>query len=126
MRRSTSQDFEASEDVGSSPVSADTIGESSPRGSQRDLGRGLLAVLTVESVLPISASSAARAVDGEAGFSFDELAAGFDETHHVSAGYDTDVLIRWGDPVVMGAPVYDPPESKRVSSATTTTSSSTY
>lgn len=43
-----------------------------------------------------------------AGFAFQEIAAGFDDTHHVAPGYGADVLIRWGDPVLADAPVFDP------------------
>ncbi len=50
------------------------------------------------------------------GFTFQEIAAGFDDKHHVAPGYKADVLIRWGDPVVPGAPPFDPiaqsPESQ--------------
>ena len=41
-------------------------------------------------------------------FPFPELEASADPDHHVAAGYDADVLIRWGDPVLPGAPAYDP------------------
>jgi len=109
MSRSISQDFEASEDIGSSPASADTMGDIiAARLSRRDLGRGLLTVLAVECVLPTATTSAAISMDEGASFSFEELAAGFDETHHVAAGYDADVLVRWGDPVLAGAPAFEP------------------
>ena len=39
---------------------------------------------------------------------FQEIAHGADETHHVAPGHRADVLIRWGDPVVAGAPPFDP------------------
>lgn len=42
------------------------------------------------------------------GFSFDEIARGMDETHHVAEGYRADVLIRWGDPLFADSPVFDP------------------
>jgi secreted PhoX family phosphatase len=39
---------------------------------------------------------------------FKELAHGNDAQFHVAEGYDQTVLIRWGDPVVGGAPPFDP------------------
>ena len=33
-------------------------------------------------------------------FNFAEVAAGVDETHHVADGYQADILLRWGDPVI--------------------------
>ncbi len=41
-------------------------------------------------------------------FKFKEVAAGVDEKHHVAEGYDVKVLMRWGDPVLKGAPAFDP------------------
>lgn len=46
---------------------------------------------------------------------FEALPHRYDETHHVAEGYDADVLLRWGDAVVKGAPAFDP----RGQSATT-------
>lgn len=41
-------------------------------------------------------------------FAFDEVPHGIDETHHLAPGYRADILIRWGDPVTVDAPVFDP------------------
>ena len=35
-------------------------------------------------------------------FDFKEIEAGIDQTHHVAEGYDAEILIRWGDPVLPG------------------------
>ena len=42
------------------------------------------------------------------GHAFRELPAGVDESHHVAEGYDAEVLIRWGDPLVPGLAPFDP------------------
>ena len=42
------------------------------------------------------------------GLTFKELAKTNDSTHHVAEGYEVRVLIRWGDPVLPGAPRFDP------------------
>lgn len=83
------------------------------RLSRRDLMRGALAVSVAATVaVPFAATgartTAAAEVSPGACFDFAELAAGSDETHHVAAGYDADVLVRWGDPVLPGAPQFDP------------------
>ena len=41
-----------------------------------------------------------RAPAASSAFTFEEVEAGIDETHHVAAGYDADVLLRWGDPTL--------------------------
>ncbi len=40
--------------------------------------------------------------------SFSEISHSADEKHHVAEGYDADILIRWGDPVLPGARKFDP------------------
>ncbi len=39
---------------------------------------------------------------------FAEVPHGLDDRHHVAPGYVAEVLIRWGDPVLAGAPPFDP------------------
>ncbi|MEM9623963.1 MAG: PhoX family phosphatase [Pseudomonadota bacterium] len=41
-------------------------------------------------------------------FNFAEIQRGSDHTHHVPEGYDTDVLLRWGDPLFADSPAFDP------------------
>ena len=82
----------------------------SSRFSRRGLLKGSLAVTAIAAtVTPIALILAdnARAAATSA-FSFDEVEAGVDETHHVAAGYDADVLLRWGDPIFADAPAFDP------------------
>ena len=45
---------------------------------------------------------------GKSAFSFNEVEAGVDQTHHVAEGYDADVLLRWGDPLFSDAADFDP------------------
>jgi secreted PhoX family phosphatase len=45
---------------------------------------------------------------GGAPLAFEELRKGLDERHHVAAGFRAVPLLRWGDPVVAGAPPFDP------------------
>src|SRR5262245_16550674 len=59
-------------------------------------------------VSPLALAAATRAQAAETRFRFDEVEAGIDQDHHVAAGYDADILIRWGDPMVAGAPAFDP------------------
>lgn len=109
MSTSVSQAFEASEDESSNPATTSTLGEIvAQRISRRDLGRGALAVLAINSMIPRLVPSRADAAEIAPAFSFEELAAGFDETHHVAQGYEADVLIRWGDPVASGAGDFHP------------------
>jgi secreted PhoX family phosphatase len=103
---------EAAEDVGVNPSKNDTIGDViAARFGRRDLMRGMLATAAVSAVfgsqLLASTSRPALAQGASSSFAFDEIARGVDRDHHVAPGYAADVLIRWGDPVVPGAPAFD-------------------
>jgi len=41
-------------------------------------------------------------------FDFKEIARGLDETHHLPADYDADILLRWGDALFPDSPAFDP------------------
>ena len=78
------------------------------RFDRRDALKAALATSAL-AVLP----SPLRAADVRAGaaspsFEFGEISHGVDETHHVAPGHDAAILLRWGDPVLPGAPAFDP------------------
>lgn len=110
--RSTSTHLKIEEDRGTNATENPTIGEViAARLSRRDLGKGLLAASVVQMLLANNSTvaEATPAPDGATrAFDFAELDAGSDGTHHVAEGYDADVLIRWGDRVIAGAPDFAP------------------
>lgn len=103
---------EASENVGRNGSGNPTIGDViNARFGRRDVLRGMLGVAAVSALaggagLALTRRQALAA--GGSSFGFTEIAHGVDETHHVAPGYKAEVLIRWGDPVVEGAPAFDP------------------
>ena len=68
------------------------------------VGAGAAATLAHE----LLGSSALAQPTGPSSLTFKEVAHGLDKTQHVPEGYEAQVLIRWGDPVVAGAPAFDP------------------
>ena len=83
----------------SQPTLADLI---DLRLNRRGLLRGA-AALAAASPFAAGAQEA-----GPSTLRFKELAHTYDPQQHVADGYDMQVLIRWGDPVVAGAPAFDP------------------
>lgn len=55
-----------------------------------------------------SIGRAAAETRGPSTLTFQEIEHGADATDHVARGYRADVLIRWGDPLLPGAPAFDP------------------
>jgi secreted PhoX family phosphatase len=102
---------EAEEDVGRNTSDNPTMGDViNRRFSRRGFLGGSLAVTaiaTTVSPLALMIADEARA-EGMSAFSFTEVEAGVDETHHVAEGYDADVLLRWGDKVFADSPEFDP------------------
>ncbi len=112
---SRSQRAELADDTPSNPSANPTIGDIiAARMSRRDIMRGALGVAAISATVSPLALDAARhpaeaqGANATPSFIFKELAAGADDQHHVAEGYDADVLIRWGDKVLPGAPPFDP------------------
>src|ERR687890_487756 len=83
------------------PTLGDIIAQ---RVARRDLLKGLLATTAIAAIAP---PAFGRSEEGS-GFNFNEIAHGVDETHHVAKGHRADILLRWGDPIIAGAPEFDP------------------
>jgi secreted PhoX family phosphatase len=112
-----SQAYEVAEDRGSNASANPTLGDIiARRFDRRDMLRGALGVAALAGIAGPAALSSGKAHaqaassggDTTPSFRFREVQAGSDENHHVAEGYDADVLIRWGDPVLAGAPPFDP------------------
>jgi secreted PhoX family phosphatase len=84
------------------PTLGDVVAQ---RFGRRDLMKGLLATAAMAAILPPFRGLASGTAPS---LTFAEVPSGIDETHHVASGYDADILIRWGDPVLPDAPVFDP------------------
>jgi secreted PhoX family phosphatase len=104
------QAFEDSQNAGSNDSANPTIGDViAQRYRRRDLLKGALGAAAIAAtVSPLALAAGQRAHAANSRFDFEEVAAGVDATHHVADDYDADVLIRWGDPVLPGAPAFDP------------------
>ena len=98
------------EDIGSNASTEPTMGELIERRLGRRaalrglVGAGAVAVLAHE----LLDSTALAQPTGPSTLTFTEVPHGMDKTQHVPEGYEAQVLIRWGDPVVSDAPAFDP------------------
>jgi hypothetical protein len=98
----------------SNPSAAPTIGEIiALRLSRRETLKGMTGVAAIAALAPIAVAPGIRQASattqgGGSSLTFPELAHGLTETHGVADGYEAQLLIRWGDPVVPGAPAFDP------------------
>ena len=102
----------SSNDSGNTPFEVIAERAMSRRGFMQGISAG--AVIAASAAVSGTVGNAVFAKDAFAAASdpstltFEALPHAYDNTHHVAKGYDADVLIRWGDPVVKGAPAFDP------------------
>ncbi len=103
--------LEEAEGDGHNPTDNRTMGEIiATRFSRRGFLRGSLAATAIAATVSPMALMTAEKAKAQTGaqFSFTEVEAGVDETHHVAEGYDADVLLRWGDGLFPDSPEFDP------------------
>ena len=102
--------YDNSEDVGSNTSTESSIGDLIERRlGRRDALRGLLGIGAAATLTHELLGSTALAQEaGPSSLTFKEVVHGLDKTHHIPEGYEAQVVIRWGDPVVAGAPAFDP------------------
>ena len=82
-----------------------SIGELIERRLSR---RGALSGLAGTAVFAALGGKAGAQAGSPSSFTFKEVPHVNDPMHHVPDAYEVQVLIRWGDPVLPGAPTYDP------------------
>ena len=104
--------YEAFDDIPTNPNLSRTIGDViNARYGRREVLRGMLGVSATTALFGTSALVAPNAAEaashGNSRYVFDELTWGNDETHHVADGYNAQILLRWGDPVLADAPDFD-------------------
>ncbi|KQT53884.1 MULTISPECIES: PhoX family protein [unclassified Aureimonas] len=118
--------LEENEGDGHNETANPTMGEIiASRFSRRDFLRGSLATAAIAAtVSPLALATAGDARAETAGtasdasrFTFTEVEAGIDANHHVAAGYDADVLLRWGDALFPDSPAFDPTRQSAESQA---------
>ncbi len=102
------QRIDDSENIGSNPSAEVSIAQLIERRlSRRDALRGLAGLGAVAIAADQLAGTPAHAA-GPSSLTFTEPSRHLDGTHHVADGYEAQVLIRWGDPVLSGASAFDP------------------
>jgi len=100
--------YETEGDIGVNSTGNPTMAEIvAARLSRRHVIQGAAAVATASfaSGYPVWA---AKADMPQSTFDFVEIEAGQDQTHHVAAGHEVEVLLRWGDPLFPDAAPFDP------------------
>lgn len=104
-----SQRADAADDIGVNKLHVPTIGDViASRYNRRDVMKGALGFTAIAATVSPMALAAGKArAQGTSSFDFEEIEAGVSENHMVAPGYDADILIRWGDPVMPGAPEFD-------------------
>ena len=103
-------ELEDSEDIGVNDSTEPPIGELIARRlSRRSVLKGIGAGVAIGPLVETLLDSAAAAQGaGPSTLSFQEIGQTLDDKHHLPEGYDAQVLIRWGDPILPGGPAYDP------------------
>jgi uncharacterized protein len=96
-------EFEAADDVSVNPSTEPPIGELI---SRRTLLKGMGASAAFG--LFGCATTSQAGVDGSAPLTFAEIGRTKDDRHHLAPGYNAQVLIRQGDPIRKGGPLYRP------------------
>ncbi len=97
------------DDIPSNPSTGRTFADILQHRSGR---RGFLKTSMATAVAAASGLSgcslAAGSPEEKNSLGFTELKQGLDDKLHVSPGYNSQILLRWGDPIFTGAPEFDP------------------
>jgi secreted PhoX family phosphatase len=94
------------EDIGSNPAPGRAIGEIIAARLTRRGAIGAVAALAAAPAVAQPLRVPERG--GPSTLTFPELRHQLSQNHAVAEGYEAQLVIRWGDPVLGGAPAYDP------------------
>lgn len=98
-------DPDISEDVSSNPVETPTLGDIVALQLSR---RTVLAGAVGAGAALLTGVGRSEAAPGPSTLTFSEVTHAIGKADAVAEGYDARVLIRWGDPLLDGAPAFDP------------------
>ncbi|MDV7339824.1 PhoX family phosphatase [Terasakiella sp. A23] len=97
------------DDFSVNPSEEKTIGDvMAARMGRRSFLKGMTFGAAVAAGSTMTSQAALAMATPKASMTFKELPLGYDEMHHVADGYDSQVLLRWGDAVKKDAPTFDP------------------
>ncbi|KAA5605950.1 PhoX family phosphatase [Roseospira marina] len=80
----------------------------SRRGLMKGAAASAALATSAGAMATVATATPARAAEGGSSLTFPALPQVYDANSHVADGYEIQTLIRWGDPVVAGAPDFDP------------------
>lgn len=104
-----SEAFEAADDVPANPNQQATLGGVlMQRFGRRQVTASLLATTAAALLFGSGRSGDAHADEVRDRFRFEEVPGGIDQYHHVAPGYETQILLRWGDPLFSDSVPFDP------------------
>ncbi len=102
------QDQHEPDDQSANPTANPPFAEIAAARFGRRAVLGGLAAGAAAGVIPsILGSDPAEAATPKRRLAFAEIKHTLDGTHHVAPGYNVQVVLRWGDPILKGAPDYD-------------------
>lgn len=109
-QRTEEIDIEALEDIGANPDPRRPIGEviAARYGRRSLLAAGAAAAAIAALPGDVSAQTVAPREGGPSTLTFPELRHRLAQTDAVAEGYERQIVIRWGDPVLPGAAPFDP------------------
>ena len=97
------------DNIPSNPTNTESFAEIQKRRSTRRTFLKTSVAASVAAASGISGcTSSASFLSAANSLGFTEIQNGVDENFHVPLGYDSQVLLRWGDPIFADAPEFDP------------------
>ena len=103
------EEREAIDDIPAHENTSNNIGDIlNRRYGRRSVLGGMVGAIAAGSNLGWSKNLFAQSIGAQPSFNFKELKGGVDANHHVAEGHEAKILIRWGDPIFVDAPKFDP------------------